>query len=292
MKVALVTYRRLPGLSADDQLLAAELDRRGSVAVPVVWDDAGVNWNEFDAIVVRSAWDYHVRLDEFRRWIEDRAAGPTPLFNSARVLQWNAEKTYLREVAERGIPVVPTRWVERGERTRLCDLVGETGWSEIVVKPVVSASAHLTWRATSPVSAADEQRFAEDLSSNGLMVQPLLPEVAREGELSVIFIGGWLSHVVRKRPKTGDFRVQAEHGGTAEREHADELVVDGATRALAAAPEVPLYARVDGCVIDGVFTLMELELLEPSLFFLADGEASALFADALASAVRRAVRSG
>jgi len=148
----------------------------------------------------------------------------------------------------------------------------------------VSASAYQTWLVERAGEAADEERFARLLRERDLMVQPFLPAIATEGELSLVFIAGGFSHAVRKRPKPGDFRVQEEHGGTAEREEISPDLVRQAAQALAAAPEPPLYARVDGVVLDGTLMVMELELVEPMLYFGWSAASPARFVEGLAAA--------
>ena len=276
--IALVTCQKLPDLSPDDRVLQAALGREGAVAAGVVWDDRGVDWSAFDVAVVRSTWDYHLRLDDFRQWIDARERDRSHVLNRPIVLRWNSEKTYLAELERAGVPVVPTAWVPKGSSLGLREVSDVSGWREIVVKPIVSASAHGTWRTRVPFAPDSERRFREELHVRSLMVQPLLPQVAEHGELSLMFIGGRFSHAVRKRPRVGDFRVQREHGGSATLVQPGDAIIDAAARALAASPASTLYARVDGCEVDDTFLLMELELLEPSLFFTVAPAAATDFA--------------
>jgi len=282
--LALVTYDKLPLLSPDDQLVRAALERRGVRAEPVVWDDPSVEWARFDAIVVRSCWDYHLRYEQFMRWIDARAAEDVVLWNPPSLLHWNSDKRYLRELEERGVAVVPTCWVERGSHATLAEICAIMGWTDLVVKPAVSASAHSTWRAL-PSRQADAERFTREIGQGTVLVQPLVEQVARDGELSLVFLGESFSHAVVKRPKPGDFRVQHEHGGSADLVRVSDEVIEEAARALSAAPASTIYARVDGCLVDGGFVLMELELLEPSLFFSLAPAAAERFAELLSNAI-------
>lgn len=284
-QIALVTYDKLPDLSPDDQLFRAALERCGVDARATVWDDPAVDWAAFDAIIVRSCWDYYLRYEPFMRWIDQRAREDVVLWNPPALLKWNADKQYLRELEERGIPVVPTRWVERGAATSLADIAASTGWREAVVKPAISASAHSTWRVSLPPSEEDSLRFDREVALRTVLVQPLLEEVARDGELSLVFLGETFSHAVIKRPKPGDFRVQHEHGGSAELVSASDEVIAQAAAALAGAPAPTLYARVDGCIVNDAFVLMELELLEPSLFFSLEPDAANRMASLVSSAI-------
>ena len=250
--------------------------------MPAAWDDSAVAWDSYDALVVRSTWNYHRSLDAFRAWIDRVEALGVPLWNPPAILRWNASKTYLRDLAAGGVDAVPTHWVERGSVATLSEVLHDAGWSDAVVKPAVSASAHETWRVTAPrLTPDDESRFGRLTASGDVMVQPFLAELARDGEWSVMFVAGQYSHAVLKRARAGDFRVQREHGGTAEPRSPPAAVLAAAMNTVARIPGSWLYARVDGCVVDSLFLLGELELLEPSLFLAADAGAAERFASAI-----------
>jgi glutathione synthase/RimK-type ligase-like ATP-grasp enzyme len=265
-RVALATAPIFPNLSPDDQLVIPALGALGVDAHAAVWSDASVEWGAFDAVVVRSCWDYHLRIAQFLEWVRAIEQRGIPMWNTPSIIRWNADKHYLRALADAGIPVVPTRWIDAGSSTTLAEIRAEERWGDIVVKPAVSASAHDTWRASLDELEENERRFRAAVARGRVLVQPFLEEIATNGEWSVLFIDGVYSHGVLKRPRAGDFRVQAEHGGSSHAEEPPGAIRDVAARALAAAPGPSLYARVDGCEIDGEFHLMELELLEPSLF--------------------------
>jgi len=285
LRVALVTYDGLPTVTADDQLLVDALAQRGVRAMPGVWSDPSVRWADYAAVVVRSCWDYFLRADEFYSWLARVEASDANVFNSVNVLRWNAEKTYLRELESRGVTVVPTHWLERGATTSLRDIRRVTGWSDLVVKPAVSGNAHETWRASPGNETADDTRLRTMTAAGRVMVQPLIDVVAEDGEWSLLFFDGTYSHAVLKRPRSGDFRVQVEHGGSVESIEPPAPIIAQASDVLRAAPsrhgEVPLYARVDGCVVDGRLLLMELELIEPVLFLGSSSGAADRIADAL-----------
>jgi glutathione synthase/RimK-type ligase-like ATP-grasp enzyme len=293
--IAFVTYARLPGLSNDDRLAVAELAARGARVDAVVWDDPAAEWERYDAVVVRSCWDYHTRLDAFLAWVARLEGAGVPLWNPPSVLRWNARKSYLRDLAARGVRVPPTHWAEPGDDAPLAETLRARGWERAVVKPVVSASAHRTWTATAGDGAAGERRWRETLATAGpLMVQPFVEGIVRDGEWSLVFLGGAPSHAVLKRPAPGDFRVQEEHGGSSSFALAESGVVADAARALATAarladvaPEQIAYARVDGYRDAGGLVLMELELLEPSLFLGKDAAAPARFAELLIALASR-----
>jgi glutathione synthase/RimK-type ligase-like ATP-grasp enzyme len=280
--IALVTYEPLPALTDDDRLFASALEVRGTHVVPVVWSDERVEWGSFDAVVVRSCWDYFLRAGEFFAWLARLERERAVVFNDVRTLRWNADKTYLRDLERLGVPVVPTHWMASGAVESLRDIRRRTGWSELVVKPSISGSAHETWRASPGDEHADDARLGAMTASGGVLVQPLVDVIADEGEWSIVFIGGEYSHAVLKRPRSGDFRVQIEHGGSVERTDPSSELVAQARAALLAAPTTPtLYARVDGCVVDDELLLMELELIEPVLFLGTSAGAADRLADAV-----------
>lgn len=287
MRIALVTYSRLLDLSADDRLLVAPLAERGVHAEAAAWDDPVVEWGSYDALIVRSTWNYHTAIDAFRAWIDRIDALGVPTWNPPSILRWNASKTYLRDLAARGIDVVPTKWIDRGAGLNLRAVLGEAGWLDAVVKPAISASAYETWRVSAlNVAPGEEGRFRSLIAAGDVMVQPFLPELARHGEWSVMFVAGEFSHAVIKRPRSGDFRVQHEHGGSAEPRTPLAHVLATAGEIVSKAPGQWLYARVDGVEIGGSFVLVELEMLEPSMFLATDPRAPVRLADAIVRAVR------
>jgi glutathione synthase/RimK-type ligase-like ATP-grasp enzyme len=277
-----VTYDAHPRATDDDRFLVDALVRLGASVDERPWSDPTVQWEHYDAVIVRSCWDYFHRADEFHRWLDALEARGARVFNATSTLRWNADKAYLRDLDASGVPVIPTHWIDRGTDSTLEEVRRRTGWSELVVKPAVSGGAHRTWRA-SPGDLADE-RLSAMAADGTVLIQPLVDEIESEGEWSLIFLDGRYSHAVIKRPRSGDFRVQKEHGGTVEPIVPPESIIADAARALGAtvpAGEVPLYARVDGCVVDGTLMLMELEVLEPELFLRTDPAAGDRLAAAL-----------
>jgi glutathione synthase/RimK-type ligase-like ATP-grasp enzyme len=282
-RIALVTYDARPQATEDDRFLLDALLVRGATVDERSWSDGSTRWEEYDGVIVRSCWDYFHRPAEFHDWLDELEQRQTCVFNHTATLRWNADKRYLRDLDACGVPVIPTHWIDRGGTASLDDVRERTGWSELVVKPAVSGGAHRTWRA-SPGEPAHDERLSAMSADGTVLVQPLVDEIERDGEWSLIFFDGAFSHAVIKRPRSGDFRVQKEHGGTVEAVMPSASIIDDAARAIAAAhaPDgAPLYARVDGCVVDGRLMLMELELLEPELFLRMDPSA----ADRLASAL-------
>ena len=267
--IALATSRAHAALAADDRALVPAFEAFGLRAEPVVWDDPSVDWAGYAAAVVRSTWDYHLDPAAFLQWIARVESAGVRLFNPPHVLRWNSDKRYLRELESRGVPIVPTAWIEPGDAPSLAATLAQLGWAEVVVKPVVSASAHGTWRTSVARAEIDADRFATAANASRLMVQPFVDAIRTHGEWSLVFIDGRHSHAVLKQAAAGEYRVQAEWGGRAT--HLDPggariAAAEAVMRALPFAPDDCVYARVDGVEVAGVFRLMELELVEPSLF--------------------------
>ncbi len=284
-RIALATYSKLPTLNDDDRLLIPALAALGVTAVPAVWDSGQACWDEFQGVLIRSSWDYHLRPLEFLDWIARLERGGVRVWNPGALLRWNHHKRYLQDLAARGVATVPTRWLARGEPADLRGLLADVGWREAVIKPAVSASAFGTWRSSTETASRDQSRLEELLTAGDVMVQPLLSEVSDAGEWSIVFLGGRFSHAVLKRPAAGDYRVQWEFGGSAVSAAPARRLIADAGRVLAAVPGDALYARVDGVEREGRLVLMELELIEPHLFLGWDDGAAGRLAEALRAAL-------
>jgi len=249
--IALATSASWPELSPDDAALIPALRDGGFDAEPVIWSDASIDWSRYALVVVRSCWDYHLRVAEFDAWIE-RVARLTTLVNPPSLLRWNLHKSYLLGLASEGVRIPASQLVRN-----------------VVIKPAVSASAYET------------RYFADDL-----LVQEFVSEIATAGEWSLLFFDGAFSHAVVKRPRSGDFRVQEELGGSATPAEPSSAMLDYARFVLERAPSMPVYARVDLVERAAGITLMELELIEPSLFLRGDRERTDRFAAALLRQLR------
>jgi glutathione synthase/RimK-type ligase-like ATP-grasp enzyme len=237
----------------------------------VAWDAAGPDG--FDLLVLRSAWNYYEDPDAFLAW----TARAPRLLNPAPVVAWNAHKRYLAELESAGIPVIPTAWVRRGATCDLAALRAERGWTDVVVKPAISAASYRTCR----FAPGAGQDFLDALAGDrDAMVQRYLPSVARDGERALVWIDGALTHAVAK---TARFHGEEELVSDALPVADDEA--EFARRVLAHVDaDRLLYARVD--VIrddDGALRLSELELIEPSLFLLQSASALARFVAAIAA---------
>lgn len=282
MDVALVTCAALPGLVADDRHLLHALRTRGIDVEPVVWEDRHAAWSRCRLAVVRSVWDYAYRRDAFLGWART-TAGLTELWNPLPLIEWNTHKRYLVALDDCGVSVVPTVVLRAGSTVDLAALLAAREWSDVVLKAAVAQSGRYARRVRRDRVEEGQAHLDRLLPFEDMLVQPYVPAVASSGELSIVFLDGVCTHAVRKRAAAGDFRVHDDYGGTAvvDRPQDDELAT--ARTALAALEHAWLYARVD--VVRGPAgqpMVMELELVEPELFFRCSEEAVGRMVEAIA----------
>jgi glutathione synthase/RimK-type ligase-like ATP-grasp enzyme len=264
MRLGIVTCDKCPTLIPGEKPLIPLLHMAGIEATPVIWNDPTVDWSAYDALLVRSIWDYHLHADDFQAWLSRLDQSKIPVWNPVDVLRWNHHKFYLRELEQRGVAIAPTLFFRRGDTTVL-ERVLAAGWRKVVIKPAVSASGYRTHAFRADTTEA--KWHIEEASAHGdFLIQPFLAGIRDSGEVSMIFFNGKYSHAVLKKPRAGEFRVQAEHGGhEVAYSPAAEIIRAGET--ILGKTGMPLlYARVDGLVEGGQFVLMELELIEPDLF--------------------------
>lgn len=282
MRVGIASCKAIPEPDVDEALLLAALGRAGAAASVLAWDDAEAPFAAQDLVVLRSTWNYFERVDDFVTWAA-RTAAATKLLNPATVVAWNAKKTYLAKLEARGVAIVPTEFVLRGEagRRSVAEILETRGWDEVVIKPVVSAGSFRTERfARASLPAA--QAFVASLSADrDAMVQRWMPSVETYGERSLVWIDGEITHAIRKNPRFS--------GGVEQVSGAVDIADDErafAERALAPLAGSLLYARVDMVRdAEGTLRVMELELIEPSLFLQQSPRALERFVSAI---VRRA----
>jgi glutathione synthase/RimK-type ligase-like ATP-grasp enzyme len=232
-------------------------------------------------------WDYHRKPSKFLAWLDLLEQNNVNVWNPVSALRGNMRKTYLQDLQAKGIAVVPTEFLNRGDDAVLAEVLERRNWKSVVVKPDISASSFQTRLVAREHAGTEQAYFRQLLNGSGVMVQPFLPEVDASGEWSFVFIDGEFSHAALKRPKAGDFRVQDDFGGSQVLGTPPPALLQNAVSIAERIPEPWLYARVDGVAIDGVFTLMELELIEPSLFLLLEPRS----AERLARATLRKVSS-
>jgi glutathione synthase/RimK-type ligase-like ATP-grasp enzyme len=258
--------------------LMATLESGGATVVPTPWTDHVEDASAlaaYDLILPVIAWGYH---RDHARWLKACATwtgAGLPVANPAAVLGWNSDKTYLARLADKGVPIPPTRWSDGVTQAQLDAAFAETGAPVLIVKPTVSAGAFRTLRLTPGQALTDAPK-------GPAMIQPYLKSIETEGETSLLFFGGRFSHAVNKRPVPGDFRIQVQFGGLYTAVTPDAAAMALAEQVLAAIDEPLLYARIDLARDDaGAWVLMEAELIEPDFYLDHDPAAGAGFARAV-----------
>lgn len=272
---------------SDDDLAAKLLRERGWRVDVLPWDQAH-DWSRYDLVIIRTTWDYFDQPARFLEKLAEIERSGTRLLNPLALVRWNLDKRYLGDLESRNVPIVPTTFAERlTGREELVAHFLTFDTEEIIVKPLISASAFDTYH----ISRAGFESFLPGLEavfgSRPYMAQPFMPFVKSEGEFSLIYLNGQFSHAILKTPTNGDFRVQEEYGGLITAVTPEEALLETGQRALDALDDVPLYARVDLVRHqEDDFRIMEFELIEPSLYLRMDPAAPERFVDAL-TAVRQ-----
>lgn len=283
-RCAFLTLADPRGYVIDDGLAEAPLGALGIGLESVPWNAEGIDWSRYELVVIRSPWDYQRAPREFLARLQQISRAGPRLENPLALVKWNLDKQYMRDLDRRGVAIVPTVWRERLGVEELPALFEALGSDEIVIKPVVGANAEDTFRLDRRAWASNAEEIADCFADRALMAQPFVDSVLSAGEYSLIYLGNTFSHAIRKTPRRGDFRVQEEHGGVIVAAKPAEELLAAAAHVLAALPETPLYARIDlvAAPAGRGYWLMELELVEPSLYLRMDPQAPARFAQAIA----------
>ena len=271
MKIALLTCEKLPELTAADQLLIPELAKHNIEAKPVIWSDQTINWSDFDYLIFRNTWDYFEKEIEFNLWLDQIEKLGIKTLNTIGIIKQNKHKFYLREMEKQGISILPTVFIDKTNSLNLAELI-PSHWKKAVIKPAFSAGSYLT----EVFEVADIQKINADYKNlaqeKELLLQEFMPEIQTLGETSLIFFNKKFSHCVNKKPVDGDFRVQSQFGGKYSLVQPSQELIEKAQKIVNTFPENLLYARVDGIIIGTELYLMEIECIEPDLYFdIADG---------------------
>ena len=270
----------LDGYTFDDDLAIEPLRELGFEVSTISWRDASVNWNDFEAVIIRTTWDYQKTPAEFLEVLRKIEASNARLENSLAIVEWNLAKTYLRELEQKGVKIVPTLWDEKSvTNPKFEDWKAHFKTPELIIKPIISATAEFTYRLPDFTES-----LTEVFTNKPFMVQPFILNVVSEGEFSLFYFGENYSHTILKTPKEKDFRVQEEHGGIISAVEPSAKLKAAAEKVLNCIRPLPLYSRVDFVRDENdEFCLMELELIEPALYLRMDEESPMRFANAIAN---------
>jgi len=286
-RCAFLTMDDLEGFVSDDELTIGHLHDLGWTVEMASWHKA-YNWSQFDVVVIRTTWDYQNDPDAFLAVLESIDRSGARLENSLELVRWNMQKTYLRDIEAKGASIVPTLWEEGAlDTTKLGSFFDQLDAEEIIIKPIIGANADHTFRLPRSRNNAKMAVLEEIFRRRAYMVQPFMRRIVEEGEFSLIYFEGMHSHTILKTPKTNDFRVQEEHGGNIRSVVAEPELLHSGQHVIDSLPQRPLYARVDFVrTKQSTFSLMELELIEPALYFRMDADSPMRFAHALTTRVR------
>lgn len=258
-----------------DNLLIQPFSQHGVHVDVISWHAIDIDWSQYDAVIVRSTWDYQEHADAFIDKLIEITKHDTVLINPLSLMQWNISKRYLQILQTQGITIIPSVFFDS---VAISDIYAQFAYfdtQEIIIKPLISANSDNTFRLDHTNLMAQAGPLSNIFSTTPCVIQPFLDSVINEGEYSLFYFNGEYSHTIRKVPKSGDFRVQEEHGGELITVIPDERQLSAAAKVFAALPEKSLYARVDlirnpRAQKDDIWQLMEVELIEPSLYFNMD----------------------
>lgn len=280
MYVVFATCEQQLSITADDQVLADALGERGLEVRAIPWTEIDP-FAVIDAppVLLRSTWDYHRTPTLFRSWLDAFASSGRRMWNPPAVARGNIDKIYLNELEAAGIAIPKTRWIDHADNASIAATMRQEGWQRAVLKPRIAATAYGTFAIEREPSLDAEQ--LGPARSSGALLQEMIPEVVDRGEMSLVYFEGRFSHAVIKRATAGEFRVQKDFGGAVEPVTPPSAILSFADRVAASLPGDSLYARVDIVDTSRGPVLMELELIEPELYFLHAPGAAARLAGAI-----------
>lgn len=269
IKIAYVSYHIqeiYTSTTEDEELtLLNFLLNKGISIERVIWNDPLVDWGNYNLAILKSPWDYTDHLADFKQWLNHLESLGIQLLNPYDKVRWNMDKHYLQEIADTGLPVISSVFLEKGTVLDLDSLMTSFEVDKLIIKPCVSAGARDTYILTAENFAGYQEQINGLLKENAFIVQPFMKEIFK-GEWSFLFFNGVYSHCLLKVPKDGEFRVQYYYGGSVNVQETADQYIQEASAYVKQFAEGCLYARVDGLVVNGKLNLMELELIEPYLF--------------------------
>jgi glutathione synthase/RimK-type ligase-like ATP-grasp enzyme len=277
MNVIFATCEQQPLIAVDDQPLADALAALGVEVTPIPWTEIDP-YAVIDSppIILRSTWDYHRMPTMFRAWLEALADAGRHTLNPPAVALGNVDKIYLQSLEAAGIAIPATRWLDHVDNDTIARAMQEQGWTRAVLKPRIAATAYGTFLVREGQTLSDDE--LAPARAWGALLQEVVPEIIERGETSIVYTGGAFSHAVVKHAREGEFRVQKDFGGRVEPASPPAALLSFASAVMRHVPDGCLYARVDFADSNRGPLLMELELIEPELYFLIVPDAAARMA--------------
>jgi glutathione synthase/RimK-type ligase-like ATP-grasp enzyme len=275
MNIVLLSCDSLDGYVVDDNFLVEELTKNDHKVTTLSWTK-NTDWSQFDCAILRTTWDYMERPEEFFKKLE-LISKETKIYNKLDTIKWNIHKSYLETFSKKGIQIVPTIFFKENETLNI-----PTEWgNKIVIKPAISAGSYKTLVLNK--EDLEKKTYQKEIFPGDWMCQPFLPQIA-EGEISLIYFNKEFSHALLKVPKQGEFRVQEEFGGGVIPLTPSEELLQIGEKIMGSVSDELLYARVDLISFKNSYALMELELIEPALYFRTHPQAASNFLKALNNA--------
>ena len=258
----------------EDNLVKEALEKQGLSVWRTNWDNPNFDWALTKSVLFRTTWDYFDRFPEFSEWL-DGISKKTKLINPMEMIRWNLDKHYLSDLQKNGIPVVPTYFIEAGEKRTLAECVRDSGWNKIILKPAISGAARHTYKLTAETTDPYETVFRELIKDEAMLIQPFMENILTKGEVAHMVMGGKYTHSVLKIAKKGDFRVQDDFGGTVHDYQPNDTEIEFIENVMKNVSPTPAYGRVD-VIWDNLDQLVvsELELIEPELWFRKNHDAA------------------
>jgi glutathione synthase/RimK-type ligase-like ATP-grasp enzyme len=265
----------------EDELVIKELKAQGFKVCRTNWDNPEFDWSSTRYVLFRAIWDYFDRFAEFSSWLKI-VQQKTKLINPAEQIVWNMDKHYLRDLETAGINIVKTYFTEIGDPRTLKDVIAASGWKHVILKPAVSGGARHTYNIKPGEYDRYESIYKELIAKEAMLVQPFINSIMDKGEVSFMVFGGKYSHAVLKKAKAGDFRVQDDHGGTVHPYEASDEEIEFVQDVMAKCKTIPVYGRVDvAWDNNNELALVELEIIEPELWFRKNDNAAAMLAQSV-----------
>lgn len=269
------------GFFTYDKLLIEPMKTFGWDAEEISWRNESINWDDYNAVIVRSTWDYQKDHEKFLDVLEKINNSSAHLENDLELMKWNMNKKYLFDLEQKGVKIVDTLWKSNFNLDEVENSFENFNSEEIIIKPNISANADNTFRLTKAKFVEIKNQLKLIFTNREFMMQPFMKNIIDEGEYSLFFFNGEFSHCVLKKPKEKDFRVQEEHGGKFKSIIPTEQQKTIGKNIIYKLAVLPLYGRTDLVrTADNDFALMELEAIEPSLYFNMDEQSPIRFTKA------------
>ena len=277
-KCAFLTMKDLSNFECYDNQLVEPMSNNGWECYFIPWDKEKIDWNYFDLAIVRSTWDYQGRIKEFLKVLADIDSSNCILQNSLDLIKWNIDKTYLEILYQKEIKIVPSLFFKKFSTDKLKNSFSYFSTDKLIIKPCISANADDTFILKKDKYFDMRSQLKDLFNNRRFIIQPFIENIITEGEYSLIFFKKKHSHTLLKKPKKNDFRVQEEHGGKLQLvTNTNKKMLKFAKNVIDKLPNECLYSRIDLVRNKRSYLLMEIELIEPSLYFNLNPEAAYTF---------------